>query len=186
MTQQALTGGDIYVCIEESAGLRIIVPGLQVIEATVGVVYVATVAQRIDICVGAGSGDRVAVRVVFVVGGGIAIPVYQPNNVTLQVRNVIVVGVVAGGSGAVPHGDGRSVDVVEEIKDVVPIGHPGKLRTDIVIGIDHTVDGLRCTQAIRIVGVGDVVSSAGCCCQLPPVLPAKRPTCAVVVALRVA
>ena len=131
---------------------------------------------------GAGSGDRVAVGVIFIVGGGIAISVYQPDHVTLQVGNVVVIGIVSGGSGAVPHGDGRAIDIVEEIKDIVPIGHPGKLRTDIVVSIDHTVDGLAGSQPVRIVGVGDVVSSAGCCCQLPPVLPVKRPTCAIVVA----
>ena len=45
MPDNTLTGTSITVCIEESANLRVVVTGLEVVEAGFGVVVVAAVAE---------------------------------------------------------------------------------------------------------------------------------------------
>ena len=130
---------------------------------------------------GAGGLDGIAVGVIFVVGSGGTVDIHQPDHIALQVGDVVVNSVVITGCIALPHGDGSAVDIVEEIKDVVPIGHPGKLRTDIVVVINYTIDSLAGTQTVMVIGVTDTIGAVGCSCQLSAMLPSKVPPCTIVI-----
>ena len=134
------------------------------------------------------TGDlyRAAVGVVLIVGDIISVSIYQPNHITLQIRHIVVHRIVVRGQVAMPHGYGRTVGIVEEVKDIVPISQSHKLGTDVGIGIYHIVHNLTCTQTVRIIDKAQILTALGSSCQFPAVLPCEVPTGAVVVTGRIA
>ena len=114
MPEEALAGAGVGVRVDEPLQLRIVVPGLEVIEAGIVVLVVAPVAKGVhegDEVGGRGIGNQVPVgvpdcrhlapRVVIVgrnQGHGVAVilrpvPPVQTNDVPLQILAEIVVGV---------------------------------------------------------------------------------------------
>ena len=102
--------------IDESADLGIVITGLEVVQLGFYIIIISTVAQRIDICVGAGSLDDLAVGVIAVVCCRLTQVVHQPDHIALQVGDVVVNRVVGASDGALTHGNGRAVSVVEEVR----------------------------------------------------------------------
>ena len=64
MADNSLTGGGVGVGGDESADGGVEITGLELIEPGFFVVVVATIAQGIDFCQGAGSGQDLAVGIV--------------------------------------------------------------------------------------------------------------------------
>jgi hypothetical protein len=138
----ALTGGSKCVGIEESAHLGVVITALEVIEPSIVIVDVTTVAKRVHICVGAGGLKDVAEGIIFVVSGSVSVDIHQPDYVTLQVRNVVVNYIVVVGRVTVAHGNRDTIDVIGEVQNVVPVGHADKLRAVVIVAVHHTIDGL--------------------------------------------
>ena len=111
-----MSGSYKSIRIDESTDLGIVVTALQVVQTCLYIIIVATVAQRIDICMGAGSLDDLAVGVIAVVCCRLTQVVHQPDHIALQVGDVVVNGVVGASNGALPHGNGSAVGVVEEVR----------------------------------------------------------------------
>ena len=112
MPQEALTGGGVGVGVDESADGGVVVAGLEVIEPGFGVVDVAAVAQGIDFCQGAGSGQDLAVGIVGVGGYDLLIAVQDRQNIALEVGDIVVGGAIIG------QGVGVTAFIVEEVQGV--------------------------------------------------------------------
>ena len=102
MPEDALAGAYKGISIEESADCGIVISGLEIIEPGLGIVIIAAVTEGVDICVGAGGLDGIAVGVVLVVGRSISVDIHQPNYIALQVGDVVVNSVVITGCIALP------------------------------------------------------------------------------------
>ena len=89
-----MTSRSKCIRVDEPSGLGIIIPGLEVIQVTLLVVYVATVAQGVDHAEGiskrSGGAQNVAVGVIFVAHNNCARSVHDGHYVTLEVCNVVV------------------------------------------------------------------------------------------------
>ena len=64
MANKALTGGSIRISVDKPSCSRVIIAGLEVIEAAFGIVIVPSVAKRVFLCQGAGGGQDLAIGVV--------------------------------------------------------------------------------------------------------------------------
>ena len=71
-------------------GYGVIVTRLQIVEAGFGVVVVATVAEGIDLCHGAGGVGELTPGVVGVAGNHGSAGIDKAKNVTLQVQNIVI------------------------------------------------------------------------------------------------
>ena len=98
--------------IEEAADLGVIISALEIVERGLSIVDITTVAERIDITVGASRLNCVAVGVIFVIGGSASVDINQPNYIALQVGDVVVNSVVITGCIALLHGDGCDMSVL--------------------------------------------------------------------------
>ena len=117
MANKALSRGGVAIRIHKPSCSRVIVAGLEVIEAAFRIKVVPSVAERVLLGQRTGGGQDLAVGVVCVGGNGIAAGVHQAHDVTLQVGDVIV-----GGSVHL-HSVGFSGIVVEEIMGLSdPVG----------------------------------------------------------------
>ena len=100
MSQNTLSSGCKCVGVEESSGTGGIITALEVIEVGFLVVYVATVAERVDLAEGiskrSGGAQNVAIRVIFVAHNNCARSVHDGHYVTLEVRDVIMGAAVVG------------------------------------------------------------------------------------------
>ena len=128
--------------IDEAASCGVIVPALQVIQPTLVVVVVTTIAERIRLRHGALCGQNLPVGVIGIAGYGVSAGVQQGHYVTLQVGDVIIDG------SARLHGIGLTGVVVEEI--VCLRGVPGgdRLLQQLAPGVEVAVGG-RLTSSCR-------------------------------------
>ena len=115
------------------------------------IVDIATVAQGVDICVGAGGLKDVAEGIVFIICCRVAVDIHQPDYVALEVRNVVVNYIVVVGRITVAHGNRDTIDVIGEVQNVVTVGHADKLRAVVIVAVHHTVYSLAGSQAVGIV-----------------------------------
>ena len=92
VANKALTGGGVAVRIYEPSCGRVIIAGLEVIEAAFGIVVVATVTERVLVGQFTGSGEEFAVGVVGITCYGISAGVHQAHDIALQVGHIIVGG----------------------------------------------------------------------------------------------
>lgn len=60
-----------------------------------------------------------------------------------------------------PHSDGCAIGVVEEVKDIIPIGHTDKLGIRIVVVINYPIDCLAGAKSVKVISIGDVGRSVG-------------------------
>ena len=133
MTNKALSCGGIAVRIHEPSCGRVIIAGLEVVEAAFGIVIVATVTERVFLGQGAGGGQDLAVGVVGVGGNGIAAGVHHAHDVALQVGYIVIGGPID------LHSVGFAGVVIEE---VVSLGGPASrylLLQQLPAGIDVAV-----------------------------------------------
>ena len=116
---EALAGAAVGVGVEEALDDWVVISALQIVEPGFGIAVVAPVAQRIDVCDGAGLGEHIAPGVVAILGVDLVLfaLVVKLHHVTLCVEHVME-GIVAGERGIVvaPHGEGSAVLVVEEVQ----------------------------------------------------------------------
>ena len=86
------------ICIDESTNNRIIIPTLQIIQPNLYIVVVTTVSEGVDICNsrigGTGLDRRNTPCIVGIFGNSLSILVNNSNDITLQVLDEIIRGVV--------------------------------------------------------------------------------------------
>ena len=137
MANKALTGGGVAVRIYEPSCSRVIIAGLEVIEAAFGIVVVTTVTKRVLLGQRTGGGQDLAVGVVCITCYGISAGVYQAHDIALQVGHIIIGGPID------LHGVWLAGVVVEE---VVGLGSPAGrylLLQQLPTGVDVAVRGGR-------------------------------------------
>ena len=140
MAQEALAGAGVGVRVDEPLQLRVVIPGLEVIEAGVVILVVAPVAEGVhegDKVGSRGVGSQRAVSIpdcrdlapgVVLIGGydlrpgAVWVPLVKAHNIALQVFGVII-DVGERGLPAVPEADPHraAVLVVLELQRPVPL-----------------------------------------------------------------
>ena len=180
VTDEILPGGGVRIRVDKAANLGVVIAGLQVIEATFGVVVITTVTQGVDTYQRAGCGEDFAVGIVDVGCNNSSGGVNQVEHVTLGVGDVVILGAVVG------QGEGVSVGIVGKIKGIVSISLPEQLSASVVVGMEGAVDSLACPQTVHSVGVRNGRTAVVCRRQPTAALPGEVPACAVVIAQGVA
>ena len=61
-----------------------------------------------------------------------------------------------------PHSDGCAIGVVEEVKDIILIGHTDKLETCVIVVINYSIDCLTGAKSVKVIGIGNRMTAAGC------------------------
>ena len=172
MSQHSLPSRQEHIGRNESAGLWIVVPGLEVVEAGLLVVDVAPVAEGVQraqcSCQGAGTAQGLAPAVIYVFYHGSAAAVNELNDVSLAVAQVVIVCPV------VVHRCRVASGVVAEPQRVVPLDEPDQhtavvvvICMDIIFRIGMVLRFLL-PQAVRVVSEGIVVCPAAYTRQLLP------------------
>ena len=76
MSNKSLAGGSVRISVDKPSCGRVIIAGLEVIEAAFGIVVVTTVAKRVLLRQGAGGGQDLAVGVIGI--GRLALMPFPP------------------------------------------------------------------------------------------------------------
>ena len=155
--------------IDKSAHRRVIIPAIEVIESRLLIVDISTIAQRVDVCQGAHSGDDFTIGIVVIACNNRAAGVYDVHYVTLEVGDVIVHRTI------VLHGIGQAAGIVEEVNGIGSPGHAHQLTTGIVVAVSNAVHSLAGSQAAGIVGKTQAVASVGSGCKATAVGPGEVP-----------
>ena len=125
MAEDALAGGGEVIGIDEAGNFRIVISGLQVVKAALGIKIVPSVAQGIVCGHGAGTGNQIAVGIVAVFGNVGAAAVHDPHHIALEVCDVIVEGSIVFQRIRCSGG------IVEEVQSVAAVGFPEQLAAGI-------------------------------------------------------
>ena len=170
---EALAGGGEGVCIQESAGVRVVVPALEVVQLRFGVVDIAPVAEGVvgaqGGCQGAGDGEGLAPGVIGVGNHRASRSVQDCRHIPLQVGGVVVGGAVVG------HGHGNAIGVVGEVQGVAAYGHLAELTAVVDIAIGNRAVGTADSHTVLVIGIGPGGAVLGNGCQLPAMLPGILP-----------
>ena len=172
----ALASSCIAIRIEEPTNGGIIVSALEVVEPGFLVVDVSTVAQGVDVCQGARSGNDLAIGVVVVACDNVLAGVHNPHHVTLEVGDVVVHRAV------VLHGIGKTAGIVEEVNGIGSPGHAHQLAAGVIIAVSGATHSLAGPQTAGIIGKAQAVGSVGGRRQTSTVDPGKVPASAIEVA----
>lgn len=171
MTEHALTGGDIDVCVDKTSGLGVIISGLEVVERGFGVVDIPPVAERVLCAQGAreraGAGKLLAPAIVSIFYYGIVAAVNEADDVALPIADIVVIGAV------VVHGDHVPARVVAEQELVAARALRDQHRPVVAVVGGRAVDRLLRPQSVLVVGVGYGVRAVRCARQPAP-LPRHR------------
>ena len=176
MSDNVLPGGSIAIRIDKPSNRRVIVSALKVVESGFLVVDVPTVAQGVDACQSASSGDDLAIGVVVVACDNVLAGVHNAHHVPLQVGDVVVRRAV------VLHGVGCTIGIIEEVNGIGSPGHAHQLTAGVVVAVGSAVHGLAGSQAAGIVSKAQAVGSIRSGCKAPAIGPGEVPAGAVVVA----
>ena len=155
IAHHTLPGGGVGVRIDEAGHPGIVITGLQIVELSLRVKNISTVAQGVHVCQGAGGGENVAVWVVLVFRNHFSLCVNNGHDITLEIGDVVVQGSV------MLDREGVTACVIEEIESIGAVGLSQQLTTSIVIGMHCAVDGFTGSQAVGIVGIADGVGAVG-------------------------
>ena len=176
MSQHALAGGGVSVCVYEAAGSGVIISGLQIIKFRFAVVVVATVAQWVNLGHGAGSGENLAVGVVGIAGNGVSAGIDQAKDIALEVGNVVI------GSAVVIQRIGASGVIIEEVQNVGSPCFPEQVAAGVEVVVGYAVYGLAQAQAVTVVGIGIGLAVDGSGGKPSALSPGKGIAAAIVVA----
>ena len=154
---------------------RVVVAGLEIIEAGFGVVDIATVADGVAVDEGGGAGavscsgigGDVAPGVVGIAAVPLLLiqsrcPVFQDAedalHVALQIRRVEVCSEIGSAVLRVAHRKGLAGFIIDKVHNesaaVIGEGLPHQLSVEGVVGVGHTVHGFLRAGAVGIVGIG--------------------------------
>ena len=172
VTQYPLAGGQEHVSGDKPAGLRVVVAGLQVVEARLLIVNVPPVAEGVQHaqcgCQGARAAELLSPAVIGVFYHGVPVAVNQLDNVPLAVPQAVIVGAVE------VHRLDQASGVIAEPQRIVTLDEPDQhtavvvvICMDIIFRISMVLRFLL-SQAVRVVSEGIVVCPAAYTRQLLP------------------
>ena len=166
MSQYPLPSGQEHIRGDETAGLWIVVAGLQVVPLGLLVVDVAPIAEGIQhaqcSCQGARTAELLAPAVIYVFYHGSAAAVNELDNISLPVPQVVIVRPVE------VHRLDQASGVVAEPQRVVPLDEPDQHLAVVVVVCNDVVDRLLQPQPVLVVAIGDRVRPGGDPRQLLP------------------
>ena len=152
VAEYSLSGREHDVSGEESAGLRVIVPGLQIVPLCLFVVNIASVAERVQYSQRARQRSRavqlLSPGVVSVFHDGVFAVVNELYYVSLSVPEIVVIRSVEADSLYF------SSLVVEEQQDIVSCGQSHQYRTVVIVIRRSDACGLLRPQSVLVVSVG--------------------------------
>ena len=85
-----MSGRDVAVRIDETADLRVVIPGLEVVEPCFGIVVIAAILQGIDRSHFAGCSEDLTIGIISVGSSFCTICIHQIRHIALKVRDIIV------------------------------------------------------------------------------------------------
>ena len=129
-TQYALTGACEGVGVDEAADCGVVIAGLQVVKAGLGVTVISTIAQRVSSAnTRGGCGKDFAPCIVIVGSCDLTVPVDDGKDIAHQVGTVEVLRAV------IVQSIGIAAAVVNEVQSGIAIALPDQLATGIDIGM---------------------------------------------------
>ena len=187
-------GGGEGVGVNEPADGRVIVAALEVVEAGLGIVVIAAVAQGVDVGDAGGISEdfrtavvhcAVAPCIIVVERDHSARRIKDGRHVTLCVDKVIVQ--LRRRPVLIDHREGLAAVVIDELKSVVIAPSlPHDLAGERRVGIGRITDLLAAADAGHVVGVGDLLAVDRCGGELAALRPREGIILAVVICNRVA
>ena len=155
--------------VDKPAHFRVVESALEVVEACLGIVDIAPVADGVQRAQGgchrAAGFEKFAPGVIGVgdhcgTGG-----VQDGGDIALKVCCIVI------GGAVMDQGEGRSGCVIEEGQGIAAYGHAAQEAAVIDIAVGFACALPFCPEAVHIVGVGPGGAVIGYLPQLPPVLP---------------
>ena len=187
-------GGGEGVGVDEPADGRVIIAALEVVEAGLGVVIIAAVAQGVDVGDAGGISEdfrtavvhcAVAPCIIVVERDHSARRIKDGRHVTLCVDKVIVQ--LRRRPVLIDHREGLAAVVIDELKSVVIAPSlPHDLAGERRVGIGRITDLLAAANTSHVIGVLHGLAAHDGLCELTPLRPVEMVVTAVVVRDRVA
>ena len=153
MAQDSLSSRGVTVRIEESAGGRVVIPALEIVQLRLRIVVVTTVPKGVDVSHRSSSRQNLAKRIVRIGRHPISLCVYQIHYIALKVRDIVVNGCV--GTVIINQRIGCSGVVIAEIQrlacpirlDGFPQQFPTGIDVAVRLGDGFLQNALRCAAA---------------------------------------
>jgi len=162
MSKNTLSSACVCVHIDESAGIGIVISGLQVVQLGFGIVDIAAVAEGIDIgevgCRGdrragaVGDGGDFAPGVVGIADNDRAGSVSHTHDISLQVQEIVVDRLRCSAVAGIERRIGFSIRPVEKLRDLLSLSHARQLRAAVEVFRGRPVNGFGAAKAVGIVG----------------------------------
>ena len=174
--------------VDEPAVGEVVVPALEVVEAGLGVVVIAAVAQGVEVGDAGGIGEdfrtavihRAVAPGVIVVGcSDLAVRVQQRNDVALRIEDVVIER--RGRAVVIDHGERLVAIVVDKLKRFAVPLLPHDLAGERGVGVGRVADLLAAADTGHVVGVGDLLAVDRCGGELTSLRPREGIVLAVVV-----
>ena len=187
-------GGGEGVGIDEPADGRVIVAALEIVEAGLGVVVIAAVAQGVEVGDAGGIGEdfrtavihrAVAPGVIVVGRSEFAARIEDGGHIALRVEDVVIE--LRCLAVLVDHGERLVAVVIDELEGVIVTPSlPHDLAGERGVGVGRIADLLVAADAGHVVGVGNLLAVDRCGGKLTPLRPREGIVLAVVICDRVA
>ena len=187
MAKHPLTSTEISVGVNEPADGRVIIAALEIVEAGLGVVVIAAVAQGVEVAdrrVAAVVHRAVAPCIIVVGCSDLAARIEDGGHIALRVEDVVIE--LRCLAVLVDHGERLVAVVIDELKRfAVPLlAHD--LAGERGVGVGRVADLLAAADTGHVVGVGDLLAVDRCGGELAALRPREGIILAVVICNRVA
>ena len=158
-------GGGEGVRVDEPADGRVIIAALEIVEAGLGIIVIAAVAQGVEVGDAGGIGEdfrtavihrAVAPGVIVVGRSEFAVRVQQRNDVALRVENVVVER--RGRAVVIDHGERLVAIVVDKLKCFAVPLLPHDLAGERGVVVRRAIDRFAGADTGHVVGVGDLLA----------------------------
>ena len=183
----------ICIRVDEPADGRVIIAALEIVEAGLGIIVIAAVAQGVEVGDAGGIGEdfrtavihrAVAPGVIVVGRSEFAVRVQQRNDVALRVENVVVER--RGRAVVIDHGERLVAIVVDKLKCFAVPLLPHDLAGERGVVVRRAIDRFAGADTGHVVGVGDLLAVDRCGGKLAALRPREGIILAVVIRDRVA
>ena len=184
IAEYTLTCACELVRIKESAGVGVVITGLQVIQLGFGIVDIASVAEGIDIgevgCRGdrragaVGDGGDFSPRIIGIADNDRTGSVGHAHDIPLQVQEIVVDRLRRSAIAGIERRIGFSIRPVEKFRDLLPLSHARQLRAAVEVFRGRPANGFGAAKAAGIIGERAAFPIAAYGRKLTAVLPGHR------------
>ena len=183
MAKHPLTSTEISVGVNEPADGRVIIAALEIVEAGLGVVVIAAVAQGVEVAdrrVAAVVHRAVAPCIIVVGCSDLAARIEDGGHIALRVEDVVIE--LRCLAVLVDHGERLVAVVIDELEGVIVTPSlPHDLAGERGVGVGRIADLLVAADTGHVVGVGHLFAVHGGLCELTALRPREGIVLAVVV-----